>query len=68
MIKSCQLVASLSYLKHNSPLNHTHNKQSQANNMGVTKQLIKAGDGQTKAKAGDTITMEYTGKLENGTQ
>ncbi|CZT18343.1 probable Peptidyl-prolyl cis-trans isomerase [Ramularia collo-cygni] len=36
--------------------------------MGVTKELIKAGDGQTRAKAGDTILMEYTGKLENGTQ
>lgn len=36
--------------------------------MGVTKQLIKEGDGQTKAKAGDTITMEYTGTLEDGSQ
>jgi len=33
--------------------------------MGVTKQLISPGDGVTKAKAGDTITMEYTGNLED---
>jgi FK506-binding protein 1 len=33
--------------------------------MGVTKQMISPGDGQTKAKAGDTITMEYTGNLED---
>jgi FK506-binding protein 1 len=31
--------------------------------MGVTKQTITPGDGTTKAKAGDTITMEYTGNL-----
>ena len=29
--------------------------------MGVTKQLITPGDGQTRAKKGDTISMEYTG-------
>lgn len=28
--------------------------------MGVTKQMISAGNG-TKAKKGDTISMEYTG-------
>ncbi|KXT18182.1 hypothetical protein AC579_7716 [Pseudocercospora musae] len=33
--------------------------------MGVTKQLISPGDGATKAKAGDNITMEYTGVLQN---
>lgn len=33
--------------------------------MGVTKQLISPGDGTTKAKAGDNITMEYTGVLQN---
>lgn len=33
--------------------------------MGVTKQLISPGDGATKAKAGDTITMEYTGNLHD---
>ncbi|EMC91195.1 hypothetical protein BAUCODRAFT_39348 [Baudoinia panamericana UAMH 10762] len=31
--------------------------------MGVTKKLISPGDGVTKPKAGDTITMEYTGTL-----
>lgn len=29
--------------------------------MGVTKELIHAGDGQTKPSKGDTINMEYTG-------
>ncbi|EGP85712.1 unnamed protein product [Zymoseptoria tritici ST99CH_1A5] len=36
--------------------------------MGVTKELISAGDGQTRAQKGDTITMEYTGTLESGKQ
>jgi len=31
--------------------------------MGVTKQMITPGNGTDKAKAGDTITMEYTGNL-----
>lgn len=30
--------------------------------MGVTKKVIKQGNGD-KPKAGDTITMEYTGNL-----
>ena len=33
--------------------------------MGVTKQLITPGDGTNYAKAGDTITMEYTGYLQD---
>lgn len=36
-----------------------------ANNMGVQKQIITPGDGVTKAKSGDTITMEYTGYLQD---
>ncbi|PPJ52178.1 hypothetical protein CBER1_09900 [Cercospora berteroae] len=36
--------------------------------MGVTKEIISPGDGVTKAKAGDNISMEYTGKLTDGTQ
>jgi FK506-binding protein 1 len=32
--------------------------------MGVTKQIIKQGDGQTYPKNGDNVTMEYTGWLE----
>ena len=32
-------------------------------NMGVTKQQISPGNGVDKPKAGDTITMEYTGNL-----
>lgn len=31
--------------------------------MGVTKQMITPGNGTDKPKAGDTITMEYTGNL-----
>lgn len=31
--------------------------------MGVTKKLIHPGNGTDKAKAGDQITMEYTGNL-----
>ncbi|EME39541.1 hypothetical protein DOTSEDRAFT_48019 [Dothistroma septosporum NZE10] len=31
--------------------------------MGVTKQKLADGDGKTYAKAGDNITMEYTGTL-----
>jgi hypothetical protein len=37
---------------------------STAINMGVTKQVIKQGDGQTFPKNGDNVTMEYTGWLE----
>ena len=31
--------------------------------MGVTKKLISPGNGVDKPKAGDKITMEYTGNL-----
>lgn len=31
--------------------------------MGVTKEQISPGNGVDKPKAGDTITMEYTGNL-----
>ncbi|KAG9692770.1 FKBP peptidyl-prolyl cis-trans isomerase, partial [Aureobasidium melanogenum] len=37
---------------------------STAINMGVTKQIIKQGDGVNKPKNGDNVTMEYTGWLE----
>ncbi|KAF1824686.1 uncharacterized protein K489DRAFT_379119 [Dissoconium aciculare CBS 342.82] len=33
--------------------------------MGVTKSNTSPGDGVTKAKAGDSITMEYTGYLQD---
>ncbi|EMF10278.1 FKBP-type peptidyl-prolyl cis-trans isomerase Fkh1 [Sphaerulina musiva SO2202] len=36
--------------------------------MGVTKDVIKEGDGTTIAKSGDDIVMEYTGTLEDGKQ
>ena len=31
--------------------------------MGVTKKLLKNGDGVTRPSKGDTVTMEYTGYL-----
>eukprot|EP00756_Hemistasia_phaeocysticola_P015381 Hpha_TRINITY_DN15410_c2_g2::TRINITY_DN15410_c2_g2_i1::g.173476::m.173476/K09568/FKBP1; FK506-binding protein 1 len=36
--------------------------------MGVTKTTKKAGDGQNFPKAGDTVTMHYTGTLKDGTK
>lgn len=33
--------------------------------MGVTKKMISPGNGVDKAKTGDTITMEYTGNLQD---
>ncbi|KAK7542017.1 uncharacterized protein J3D65DRAFT_612314 [Phyllosticta citribraziliensis] len=33
--------------------------------MGVEKQTIKPGDGVTKPSVGDTVTMEYTGFLQD---
>ncbi|KAK7509650.1 FKBP-type peptidyl-prolyl isomerase-like protein [Phyllosticta citricarpa] len=33
--------------------------------MGVEKQTIKPGDGVTKPQNGDTVTMEYTGYLQD---
>jgi FK506-binding protein 1 len=32
---------------------------------GVTKTITKAGDGKTYAKAGDTLTVHYTGTLKS---
>merc|ERR1712167_179119 len=34
--------------------------------MGWKKEVIEAGDGKNFPKPGDTITMHYTGTLENG--
>jgi len=34
--------------------------------MGVEKKIIKQGDGSTKAKPGQTVTMVYTGWLFDG--
>jgi FK506-binding protein 1 len=34
--------------------------------MGVTKQIIKQGDGSTYPKNGDNVTMEYTGWISEG--
>jgi FKBP-type peptidyl-prolyl cis-trans isomerase len=36
--------------------------------MGVTKEVIAAGDGQNYPRPGDQVTMHYTGYLENGTK
>lgn len=33
--------------------------------MGVTKQIIKQGNGSDKPKVGDKVTMEYTGWLSD---
>jgi FK506-binding protein 1 len=35
-------------------------------NMGVTKQVLKAGDGVHFPKKGDTVTMHYTGTFTDG--
>ncbi|KAJ3292018.1 hypothetical protein BCR33DRAFT_786661 [Rhizoclosmatium globosum] len=37
-------------------------------NMGVTKEVLKAGDGKNFPKKGDTVTMHYTGTLNNGSK
>lgn len=37
--------------------------ESTTNNMGVEKKVLKDGNGTDKPKAGDTVTMEYTGWL-----
>lgn len=31
--------------------------------MGVTRKVLKEGDGTTKPKKGDEVTIEYTGNL-----
>ncbi|KAJ3058948.1 FK506-binding protein 1 [Rhizoclosmatium hyalinum] len=36
--------------------------------MGVTKEVLKAGDGKNFPKKGDTVTMHYTGTLNNGSK
>ncbi|MFE1904130.1 FKBP-type peptidyl-prolyl cis-trans isomerase [Streptomyces gardneri] len=36
--------------------------------MGVTRDVIEAGDGQNFPKPGDVVTMHYTGTLEDGTK
>lgn len=33
--------------------------------MGVTKQVLKQGNGSDKPKAGDNVSMVYTGWLED---
>ncbi|ORX93509.1 FK506-binding protein 1 [Basidiobolus meristosporus CBS 931.73] len=34
--------------------------------MGVTREVIKPGDGKTFPKKGDQVTIHYVGTLENG--
>lgn len=36
--------------------------------MGVTKEIINAGNGIDFPKTGDEVTMHYTGKLESGSK
>lgn len=33
--------------------------------MGVTREVLKEGNGKDKPKKGDTVTIEYTGNLED---
>ncbi|KAF3920009.1 hypothetical protein ABW21_db0201997 [Orbilia brochopaga] len=34
--------------------------------MGVEKEILKQGDGQTYPKKGDKVSIDYTGTLQNG--
>lgn len=36
--------------------------------MGVEKEILQAGDGESFPKAGDMLTMHYTGTLADGSQ
>lgn len=36
--------------------------------MGVTKEILSAGDGKTFPSVGNTLSMHYTGTLSDGTQ
>jgi len=36
--------------------------------MGVTKTVVKPGDGMTYPKSGQTVTVHYTGTLTNGSK
>lgn len=47
--------------------NQVSNQTAQPANSLLKKEIIKDGAG-VEAKAGDKITVNYTGKLENGTQ
>nr|POE51756.1 peptidyl-prolyl cis-trans isomerase [Quercus suber] len=45
------------------PIRNLFTQTRNISTMGVTKQLISPGNGSDKPKAGDNITMEYTGNL-----
>ena len=34
--------------------------------MGVTREVLQPGDGETFPKSGDTVTLHYTGTLQDG--
>lgn len=53
--------ASLSLFRYSTPLHKP--SAINANNMSLKKDLVSEGDGKTYPKAGDTVTMEYTGTL-----
>ncbi|KAI8833987.1 hypothetical protein BJ741DRAFT_610686 [Chytriomyces cf. hyalinus JEL632] len=46
----------------------TRSFHSAARNMGVTKEVLQAGDGKNFPKKGDTVTMHYTGTLTDGSK
>lgn len=51
----------------NSPLNLLLESSQPLATMGVTVETTKEGDKQTYPKPGDSVTMDYTGTLEDGT-
>lgn len=50
-----------------SPIKPHVKASHQPHTMGVTVETTQAGDGQTYPKPGDSVTMDYTGTLLDGT-
>merc|ERR1712048_429552 len=48
--------------------NETEKTKVESSAMGVTKQVLREGDGATFPKQGDQLTMHYTGTLPDGTK
>ncbi|MBD3208538.1 MAG: FKBP-type peptidyl-prolyl cis-trans isomerase [Candidatus Nealsonbacteria bacterium] len=51
----------------NKQLANNKNQISMENNSGLQTEILKEGTGE-KAEAGDTVTVHYTGYLEDGTK